>query len=227
MSFTIQGINLSGSGHSSPATDPFSVTRLIVTSNVLETSQAAHNAPERVPANSLASYTSPQTQPTPNSLGYFCVRIASDSVQCDRLCDCQCHLSTRISSPRWLQSVFGMLFYSYAGSPKLNLRPCNLPLCSRTAFRSAQFTYYFPTWILPRLLSFTSTWRDLTGFGASWTIRMPRVIPFEKPIWRLMRYGSVDEVRTLFNKQEASALTLISMGYLFCTYVSLVHLFLS
>jgi hypothetical protein len=42
---------------------------------------------------------------------------------------------------------------------------------------------------MPRVLSFTSIQRDITGAGASWSIRIPRVIDLRGPLLRLIQVG--------------------------------------
>jgi hypothetical protein len=66
--------------------------------------------------------------------------------RCDAFCNCQCDMRVRGTTPRWLQNISGILFFSYSGIPALNYKSCNSSRCQRSLPAStAQFRYYFPT----------------------------------------------------------------------------------
>lgn len=96
--------------------------------------------------------------------------------RCEPFCACQCHIMLAGQTPRWLQAVFGALFYQFTGTPLLYRRPCNSPRCLPRG-GSFRFEYLFPTSILPLILRVTGTWNDLSGLGGSWTLRIPDHVP--------------------------------------------------
>lgn len=136
--------------------------------------------------------------PTSNAQDPDLVSIRMSPLQssrrCGRFCNCRCHLSSHLATPRWLQGVFGSLFYSYSGNPVFGRNPCNHPFCHRSGSANTQFIYQFPAWLLLRVLSFTSTWKDVTGAGASWTFRMPTIISHAHPAWSMVAFGRVDQL---------------------------------
>ncbi|KAK0718620.1 ankyrin repeat-containing domain protein [Lasiosphaeria miniovina] len=96
--------------------------------------------------------------------------------RCEPFCACQCHIMLAGQTPRWLQAVFGALFYQFTGTPLLYRRPCNSPRCLPRG-GSFRFEYLFPTSILPLILRVTGTWNHLGGLGGSWTLRIPDHVP--------------------------------------------------
>lgn len=105
------------------------------------------------------------------------VRI--DTVQaahrCPPVCPCQCHVRFKGQTPRWLQTVFGVVFWQFSGTPLLSRQPCNFTKC-RSRMGSAKFEYLFPTAVLSGILRLTGTWSDLGGIGGSWSLRIPEYI---------------------------------------------------
>lgn len=75
--------------------------------------------------------------------------------KCNPWCACRCHSHKRLNTPRLLQSVVGQLFVGYAGVPLLT-ESCDLPdQCQGTGESFMQFNYYFPTWFLSRVMTFS------------------------------------------------------------------------
>lgn len=141
-----------------------------------------------------------RTRPTQ---GAICVKTSVANQRCGLLCGCRCHVRTHFKTPRSLSRIFGLLFYSYSGS-LLPGRPCNYPHCKKSGDQSSQFTYYFPTWMVARAVSITSTYRDLSGLGASWALKVPRVISDRARIWYLIEAGNLRGVQDEFTKKLAS-----------------------
>ena len=119
------------------------------------------------------------------------------AASCGYLCPCRCHLRTPLETPRWLRDLCGYLFTSHIAVPCLSRRSCNLPTCKRSGSNALQVSYMFPAWIMRRMLVLSMTWKDLSGQGASWTIRMPRVVPYYASIWESIRSNRGLAVRNL------------------------------
>ncbi|KAH8721552.1 hypothetical protein GQ44DRAFT_808199 [Phaeosphaeriaceae sp. PMI808] len=102
---------------------------------------------------------------------------------CGTFCKCQCHIHTQVQIPRWLSGILGTMFRSYQGTPALKTRICNYRRCKRSAKTTSHFTYYFLSRLLNLALTFTSTWKDVTGAGGSWHISMPQMISDQHFVW--------------------------------------------
>ncbi|KAF1951670.1 ankyrin [Byssothecium circinans] len=95
------------------------------------------------------------------------------------------------------------MFGSYQGTPTLKIRPCNYRKCKRSTTTTSHFTYYFPSRLLNVALTFTSTWKDVTGAGGSWHISMPQMIPDQHIVWG-SHLWSDEEILDLFYTRRAS-----------------------
>lgn len=139
-------------------------------------------------------------------LNRYTISITTSPVKnkCDRFCRCQCHINTSYTTPRWMRFFIGTLYISYSGTPLLNRRPCNYLRCRKSGSPTSNFIYYFPGWMVSRVLSVTGRHDDLNGIGASWTVRIPRVISEESDIWRRVRFGSAAVLLDTFREGLAS-----------------------
>lgn len=123
---------------------------------------------------------------------------------CEWICNCQCHVRTQYQTPQWLSATIGTLFYSSTSTPSLDVRPCNVPSCSRShPSSSSRVTYYFPTWMLRTALVF-STWSNLKGKNSSWVVKVPREIPYNDPVWNYVHQGDIDAIKGLLENREVS-----------------------
>ncbi|KAH7379029.1 ankyrin repeat-containing domain protein [Cadophora sp. MPI-SDFR-AT-0126] len=154
------------------------------------------------PTNSPASLVARPSPETGNA--YLRIKTFAHTNRCEKYCNCQCHVQSRIATPRWLQVLVGTLFYSYAGTPILNSPKCNSPRCRRSMVSSTQFCYYFPTWMVRKALIFTSTWRDVTGSGASWSVRVPRVFDNFHPAVSSIIAGNLANLQRILSTREIS-----------------------
>ena len=124
--------------------------------------------------------------------------------KCESFCKCQCHTRTTYSTPRWMKALIGSLYFGYTGTPLLSRRPCDYPLCCKSGAPSSEFTYQFPLWTVARVFRVSGRSNDLTGVGASWTIKIPRVIPSSSLVFRQIMHGSVEDLQTTFQNHLAS-----------------------
>ena len=164
-----------------------------------------------IPANTLQgeiadSQKANDANDTTEKLDQYTLSITNSPVNtnCDRLCRCQCHTITSYRTPRWMKSFIEILYFGYFGTPLLNRRPCNNSSCRESGRLTITFTYHFPTWAASRVLSSTGRLDDLSGIGASWTIRIPRVIPPNAHIWWQICSGSTIQVQNSLMEGLAS-----------------------
>ncbi len=141
------------------------------------------------------------------------VRATIKKRECPRFCHCRCHVQTQLNPPRWMKSIFGTFFGSFRGYPLLHSRSCDYSECRQSKECTAQVLYVFPWWFVKRAIVFCTTWKDLSGPGASWTFRMPRVINTRSDIWSLIKYGSLSRVRECLEMHEASLYDVAEDGW--------------
>ena len=134
----------------------------------------------------------------------FCVKASIGRRKCPRFCRCRCHLRTQLSTPRWMQSVFGTFFGSFTGCPIPGVRACDYSRCHQAGASSTQVLYIFPGWFVQRAVMLSTTWRNLSGPGASWTLRMSRLVSDSADIWYYVRLGSLSQVRNCLEDGTAS-----------------------
>lgn len=146
---------------------------------------------------------------------------ASHRRRCDPLCRCQCHLMSRVTTPRWLRRFVGVLFFSYASTPILGKRSCNFPDCRGLAISSMQLQYYFPPWVLSRCLSFSTTWDNLTATGMNLSFRLPKLISSADCSLQAIASDGKDKVRNLIDSGQLSPFTIEPDG------TSLLHVSLT
>ncbi|OSS44078.1 hypothetical protein B5807_11233 [Epicoccum nigrum] len=120
---------------------------------------------------------------------------------CKPWCSCACHKKTTFRYPKLLRNVIGNLFVGYTGMPGLT-PSCNEKTCQQRSASSLEVTYYFPSWLLSRMLSMTLT---LTAFGGpELNLRMPRMVNWTTPLWRLSTVGEFGQIGKLFSAAKAS-----------------------
>lgn len=153
--------------------------------------------------NALVPFKSPLNSQSVTSARSVRVRASLAGPTCGTFCQCQCHVHTQVHIPRWLSGTLGVMFGSYQGTPALNIRPCNYRKCNRSTTTASHFTYYFPSRLLNVALTFTSTWKDVTGAGGSWHISMPQMIPDQHIVWG-SHLWSDEEILDLFYTRRAS-----------------------
>jgi hypothetical protein len=141
------------------------------------------------------------------------VKTSFNTRRCGRFCGCQCHVRTQLCTPRPFSRIFGLLLYNYSGTFLPGSRPCNNPRCQSRGHGASQFTYLFPRWMISRAISIMSNYGDLSGIGASWTVRLPRVIPFGARIWTLVESGDLKGVQEEFAKNHASPFDVEEHGW--------------
>lgn len=134
------------------------------------------------------------------------------SSDCDPFCSCQCHIKSQIQTPHWLHFVVGTLLYSLTVLPVSSSQPCNLLSCRRLGPGSTRLSYFFPSCAVASVFHMTSTWRSVSGADATWTVRMPRVISDDAPLWYHLQRRDLNNIELLFDNGQASPYDVDLMG---------------
>ncbi|KAF2846179.1 ankyrin [Plenodomus tracheiphilus IPT5] len=140
---------------------------------------------------------------TSNPSGSLRVTTLLSGKSCGSFCQCQCHVYTHVHTPQWLSGIFGIMFGSYQGTPRLKARPCNYKGCQRSAKTTSHYTYYFPSRFLNAALTIANTWKDVASSGGSWHVSMPQIVSDQDPIWGTFRWDA-GEIMKMFQQRRAS-----------------------
>ena len=162
-----------------------------------------HGGPTRVNAYDAASLRDTIGQqtnndPVPGAIAPSAVRITATMAtrKCPPICKCCCHERTSFATPRYLQRFLGQLMLDYTSL--LQPKACNYPPCRKRPGKS-QFTYVFPTWFASRTLIANGTDGCLTGIDASWTLRIPFIVPSSNPLWTYVADDNLSALRYLIS----------------------------
>lgn len=122
---------------------------------------------------------------------------------CTVLCQCDCHQTSWLRSPRSLQGIIGFLFIGYSGlsRPSFFNRPCSEKMCHRHKSFSVSVNYYFPLWFLWRSIVIRNG-NDTSG--PSITLRTPRLVENDADVLFYALEGNINGMQMLFTKGEAS-----------------------
>jgi hypothetical protein len=160
------------------------------------------NTPPKIRPDREHNYTHQNLTATWANTVVLSARLASKP--CRSFCPCQCHKITLMRSPLWVKAIFGSAILSSNTTVSLNRRLCTMPrICNRSGRLSAQFVYFAPFWAA-RAFSILITRSDVTGINADLAFRTPRIIPIQSKMHRYISNGSVENVREMIVKGEAS-----------------------
>ena len=123
---------------------------------------------------------------------------------CARCCPCQCHAPFRLQAPRFLRGLLGSWMLVLKDIALPTTRRCDYNLCRKSRLSSFSVSYYFPRWMLARAITIMGNWKDLHGAGVSMVVRMPRIRPFDTPLFRLAEGANVDAFKSLLCTGEVS-----------------------
>lgn len=157
--------------------------------------------------------------PSPYFRDAFSITTIFADQSCTPYCSCQCHVRNHTQTPGWLKTVIGAFIMDYTGTSLLRTTPCNYPKCRSQGRGSSRLVYYFPTWMMQRVLCVSGTFRGLTGAGASWTLRMPRLVPHNFTMWPMIERSMASEVKRILGTGEASIFDISTDGDI-CLHVS-------
>lgn len=153
---------------------------------------------------------------SPESYVVFAGQIAEGG--CAMSCYCSCHLNFRARTPPWLQGLVGSLYFQYVGTPILygpRCEKCQVGLETHPKAASVQFQYFFPAWLFPFGISITGGWNDLRGFGATWTLKIPRALrkgKIQDEMIHTLVYGKVAEAKSFMKEHGIAAIDVNHCG---------------
>ncbi|KAL2674215.1 hypothetical protein Neosp_012665 [[Neocosmospora] mangrovei] len=86
----------------------------------------------------------------------------------------QCHRTSYVRTPGWLNSAMGSLFVQYNSLPMLGIKKCDTPLCKSASQSSLHLQWCFPRWLIARALVASLSWGSITDDGAALFLKVPR-----------------------------------------------------
>lgn len=122
---------------------------------------------------------------------------------CSLLCACQCHAYRSFElNNKWLTFAVGVLFIGYSGPPLFSTSACSESRCASRTASTVKLTYYFPTWMLKRMVSFMTS---KTRIGPQkMLLNVARVVSPDSDIFTFAQQGYTDGIRMLFEQGMAS-----------------------
>jgi hypothetical protein len=121
---------------------------------------------------------------------------------CPKSCSCICHSATLTKFPRWMNQVTGLLFMRYSGKPLLTAMKCTKKRCKGRHQSKIHASYYFPGWMLHRMVEVVATW-DANAAPAM-SLRVMRIIPDQSPLFSYSMEGRTVDIQDLFLQNLAS-----------------------
>lgn len=121
--------------------------------------------------------------------------------RCPSWCSCVCHKTCWLQTPESLYQALGLLFVGVSGFPIQYIK-CNERLCRRQSIPTLKVNYFFPQWIVSRVLQFALRLSYMQG--PELILRMPLVVPDNAPLMFFAVQGNLAEIQSLFNQGLAS-----------------------
>ena len=118
------------------------------------------------------------------------------------LCSCTCHARVAVRSPQWLASAFGSLLVNYSRPSPDSCSSCSRISCRNNNESSFQSRYYFPPWMLHRMLSVQCKWNPLSG--CNFALITPRAVYSRSIVFTLAQHGNIRGMQRLFEQRTAS-----------------------
>ncbi|KAK0701447.1 ankyrin repeat-containing domain protein [Apiosordaria backusii] len=142
--------------------------------------------------------------------------FSTEVIGCPTSCICVCHRYLRLRSPERLQRICGVFFLELASLYMMG-RSCTKKSCRKQSTSIARLTYFFPQWLLLRMVSATLWVPDLQACNLS--LKVPRVVPEESEIFCRARLGDIQGIQSLLDRGLASIYDVgISTGASATTY---------
>lgn len=134
---------------------------------------------------------------------------------CSKFCICNCHKTTNLKTPTWMQDLVGALFVGYSAIPTLT--SCNEIMCNQNKRQLITISYYFPSWLVKRMIYFKYYWTPKDGGLIS--VKTPRVVRGTSHQVMMSRLGSVSELQKLFSSGLASPFDVTPVDGVSCLQV--------
>ena len=121
--------------------------------------------------------------------------------QCEGWCSCSCHQVNYARTPQIADLALGSMFIGLSGFPGRRQR-CNEKRCRKQSIPTLKVTYYFPLWLLARVVHFSLSLTYMNGPQVS--LHMPRVVKNNAEIFNLAIQGDLHNMKILFRDGLAS-----------------------
>ncbi|KAK4176608.1 ankyrin repeat-containing domain protein [Triangularia setosa] len=152
-----------------------------------------------------------QTLPAVDSMSqeaivYFSVR--PKQAKCHSGCSCRCHFPSKPdvswTIPSALQSITGLLFVGYSGSP-MKKPGCDLPSCGKVNTIRLQVTYGFPLWFIRGALHLFLEASVKGSFycGLVARRRIPHTVLNNSNIFYTITNGTLEEMKFLLQQDRS------------------------
>ncbi|KAK5017065.1 hypothetical protein LTR16_001705 [Cryomyces antarcticus] len=109
---------------------------------------------------------------------------------------------SHIKAPRFMDNIIGRLLMGYSGVPILSSTTCNNRRCKGARQSGVQVSYYFPPWIVSRMVNIIAIWSSQSR--PSMSLRLMRIIPDDSPLFTYVRQGNTSSIQSLFQQGVAS-----------------------
>ncbi|KAL8868130.1 MAG: hypothetical protein Q9174_005196 [Haloplaca sp. 1 TL-2023] len=128
--------------------------------------------------------------------------VSSVSYQKDRLCLCQCHQATTVTSPGEWSNVIGRLFVGYTGLP-LPTKKCDRKSCQHGQVQTRiRVAYLFPFWFAWKMFALTVT-KASTSF--MWKLDFPAVTQgSSSEMFVHASLGNVEKIQSMLSVDAGS-----------------------
>lgn len=135
----------------------------------------------------------------------FQIVASSAFASCARPCRCSCHSPKYVQTTRLLRPFIGILLCSYNGAFSFRHGARNDPRCKSQGSRSFRATYTFPPWLSERALSLNAAFTPSLGYGAFFSLRMPRFLDDYAPVWHSLAQQKLEEIKDMIKRGQRSA----------------------
>ena len=125
--------------------------------------------------------------------------LSPQSTRCPAWCSCICHKSSTLRSPHWaFKTLVGQICLQYSGQQA----PCNEKSCCRLEISTFNLVYQLPRFLMCRYIAMTMRYTPLDG--PYFSIRMPRVTPWNHLLWNYAMVGNLLAIQNMFAEGLAS-----------------------
>jgi hypothetical protein len=119
---------------------------------------------------------------------------------CPSPCNCACHQQQHFGSSNFLHQLLGSLFIGYTGLPLIT--PQCTSSCQRRSAPMLLIRYYFPMWLLLRLVWLISI--KMGQHSLKFSLEFRRTVPNNADVFHVTACGDIESLRVLFGRKKAS-----------------------
>lgn len=117
-------------------------------------------------------------------------------------CRCQCHKSTRIESPWFMQNLLGSFFLHYNTHALWDSAKCSHPTCLADTPSRLVLSYVFLPWLWQRAVNVTAMAGGIHGPGPNIHLRVPRVIEEDHEVWGVVEHAKLARLQYLVSTKD-------------------------